>query len=136
MKIKRILPLIVSIGAGMIIFALVGWRQGLFTATEPAEIYRYLCDAFFVPAAILICLGLLTFSAYGGFYDIFAYGASRVKHLFLPLFGRDKPEKQSYYEYHSQKAEKRQKPKYYTLKAGLGFLLLALVCLILFYTAQ
>ena len=134
MSNRKWLPLVISIATGLVIAALVGWRQGLFRAGSAAEAYRYLCDAFFVPAAVLVCAGLLSYIAYGGFFDIFSYGVSKVKHMFLPFTRSGKKDK-SYLEYHRDKQEKRTKPRYYTLKVGLCFLMLAVVCLILFYTS-
>ena len=110
---KRQIRLPLTIGAGILISALVAWRQGAFTAGSAQAVYRALCDAFFVPGALLC-------------------GFKSLKLLFTP-FGKDR--QQHYFEYKQMKAEKRQKPRYYALKVGLVFLALAGICLLLFERA-
>ncbi len=129
---KRQVRLPLTIGAGILISALVAWRQGAFNADSAQAVYRALCDAFFVPGALLCGLGALVFVANGGIFDIFSYGFKSLRLLFTP-FGKDR--QQHYFEYKQMKAEKRQKPKYYVLKVGLVFLLLAALCLVLFERA-
>ena len=129
MNKKRYLPLIIAVGAGLAVAALTALRQGFFEAVSPKEAYKALCDAFFVPGAVLCCLGMLSFVAYGGFFDIFAYAFKSVKRLFIPFASRDHAR---YYDYRLEKEANRQKPRYYTLKTGLVFMLLAVIFLILY----
>lgn len=128
MKKNRALPYLIAAGAGLIVAALVALRQGYFDAESKAKAYSALCDAFFVPGALMVCFGLFSFIAYGGFFDIFTYGFKSLKRLFTP-FG--KKDRQRYYEYRIAKTENREKPSYAALKVGLVFIALAVVFLIL-----
>ena len=132
MKKNRTIPWLIAAGAGLIVAALVALRQGFFHPESTAAAYSALCDAFFVPGAIMVCFGLFSFIAYGGFFDIFLYGFHSLKRLFTPFSKKDKLH---YYEYHVSKMEKRTRPTYATLKVGLIFLLLAVVFLLLYENA-
>lgn len=130
---KRVIPWLIELGVSLAVFLAVALHRGVFTAGDKAVIYSGLCDAFFVPGVFLFCFGILAFCAYGGAFDIFAYGAKSLKLLFTP-FG--KPEKhQRYYDYKLAKEARRQRPKPRTLILGTAFLLAAGFCLILFNQA-
>ena len=130
---NRFIPWLIELGVSAVVFLAVAVSRGVFTAAEPAEIYSGLCDAFFVPGVFLFCFGLLAFCAYGGVFDIFAYGVKSLKMLFTP-FG--KPDKhQHYYEYKLAKEARRQRPKPRTLILGAVLMLCAGLCLILFNSA-
>lgn len=127
---KKLLPWVIELGVCLLVFLAIAIYRNAFSATDPAEVYRGLCDAFFVPGVILVCFGLLAFCARGGVFDIFSYAFKSLKVLFTP-FG--KPEKQQrYYEYKLEKEANRQKPKPRTLILGLAFVAASVVCLILY----
>ncbi|MBO7384716.1 MAG: DUF3899 domain-containing protein [Clostridia bacterium] len=132
MNRKRLNPLFIAAGAGLLAAALTAWRQGILDAASPKESYRILCDACFIPGVILCGVGLMSLIAYGGFFDIFSYGFKSVVWFFKPL--REK-KKKKYYDYRMEKEARRQKPRYYILKVGLVFMLLAVIFLILFERA-
>ena len=119
---------LIAAGAGLTVAALVAYWRGLFRSVSPEAAYAALCDAFFVPGALMVCIGLLGFISYGGFYDIFGYSLYSLRRL-LP-FHREKKQPR-YYDYRVMKAEKRHKPNYVVLKVGLVFLALAVIFLIL-----
>lgn len=133
MKKSKALPYLIAAGAGLIVSALVALRQGFFDAETKAAATSALCDAFFVPGALMVSFGLFSFIAYGGFFDIFTYGFKSLKRLFTPFGKRDK---QRYFEYRLAKAEKRERPSYAALKVGLVFLALAVVFLLLNESAR
>ena len=131
---KRLIPWLIELGISLSVFLAVAAYRGVFAGQEPAAIYSGLCDAFFVPGVFLFCFGILAFCAYGGAFDIFAYGAKSLKLLFTPF---SKPEKhQRYYDYKLAKEARRQRPKPRTLILGTAFLLAAGFCLILFNQAS
>ncbi len=129
---KKWIPWLIELGLSLLVFLAVALSRGAFNAPTPADAYRGLCDAFFVPGVLLFCFGILAFCANGGAYDIFSYGVKSLKVLFTP-FGKGRHQK--YYEYKLEKEYKRQKPKPYTLIMGLCFLAAATVCLLLFNSA-
>ena len=126
---KRWVSWLIELGVSLLVFLAVAAYRGVFRETDAAAVYSGLCDAFFVPGAILTCFSVLAFCANGGAYDIFSYGLKSLKVLFTP-FGKDKH--QPYYEYKLEKEAKRQKPKPFTLILGLCFLAAAAVCLLLY----
>ena len=132
MNRKRLNPLFIAVGAGLLAAALTAWRQGILEAESPKESYRILCDACFIPGVILCGVGLMSLIAYGGFFDIFSYGFKSVVWFFKPLKSENR---KRYYEYRVEKEARRQKPRNYTLKVGLVFMLLAVIFLILFERA-
>ena len=123
------MPWVIEGGIALAVFGAVAASKGLFTAQDSRQILYILCDAFFVPGIFLFCFGVLAFCAYGGVFDMLAYGAHSLLVLFTPF---RKPEKhQKYYEYKLMKDARRQKPKPRTLILGACFLLLATVCLVM-----
>ncbi len=126
---KKLIPWLIELGLSLAVFLAVALSRGAFTAESPADAYRGLCDAFFVPGVLLTCFGILAFCANGGAYDIFSYALKSIKVLFTP-FGKDRF--QHYYEYKLEKELKRQKPKPSTLILGLCFLAAAVLCLLLY----
>ena len=123
------MPWVIEGGIALVAFGAVAASKGLFTAQDSRQILYILCDAFFVPGIFLFCFGVLAFCAYGGVFDMLAYGAHSLLVLFTPF---RKPEKhQKYYEYKLMKDARRQKPKPRTLILGACFLLLATVCLVM-----
>ncbi len=129
---KRSRAYLITIGAGLVAAALVALRQGFFSPESSAEALRALCDAFFVPGALMVCFGLFAFVAQDGFFNIFSYAVYCLKRRFMPF---SKKEGLHYYEYCVAKAEKRHKPTYCVLKVGLLFLALAVAFLLLYERA-
>ena len=132
MKHKKALPWLIEGAVAAAVFFLVAAYRGAFTASDSAVVLSGLCDAFFVPGALLVCFGLLAFCARGGVFDIFSYGAKSLKVLFTP-FGKGRH--QRYYDYKMQKEANRGKPRPFTLYLGLFFIAAATVCLVLFNQA-
>ena len=76
---------------------------------------KNLSDAFFVPAMLYICFGLLSLAVNEGTLDIISYA-------FSSLFYRSgKP--QRYYEYKEYKKGRRKPTPYYIIFIGLSFLI-------------
>ena len=114
---------------GALIFAGVASMRSIWTLSEREEILSGLCDALFVPGALLTCVGLLTFTAREGVLDIISYGFRNL----LVLFAPGKHKHQHYYDYKMAKEANRGKATHAPLLVGLAFILLAGVCLIFYY---
>ena len=69
-KSKRAMPYWICIAIGALIFVGVASMRSIWTLSEREEILSGLCDALFVPGALLTCVGLLTFTAREGVLDI------------------------------------------------------------------
>ena len=129
-KRPAFVPWLISFGIAAAVFVIFVLSRHIFEKTDPKEIYTILCDGFFVPGAFYTCIGILSFCAQGGFFDIFAYGIKSLGVLLTPF---RKPEKQmKYFEYKEMKKATRQKTKPCILITGLVFLGLAVVCLLLY----
>ena len=129
---KKAVPYLIEAGIAFAVALLVAWHRGVFSSTDRAQILGGLCDAFFVPGALLVCFGLLAYCARGGVFDIFSYGVKSLKVLFTP-FGKGRH--QRYYDYKMQKEANRGKPRPFTLYLGLFFIAAAAVCLVMFNQA-
>ena len=129
---KKAVPYLIEAGIAFAVVFLVAWHRGVFSGTDRAQILGGLCDAFFVPGALLVCFGLLAYCARGGVFDIFSYGVKSLKVLFTP-FGKGRH--QRYYDYKMQKEANRGKPRPFTLYLGLFFIAAATVCLVMFNQA-
>ena len=77
--------------------------RSIWTLSEREEILSGLCDALFVPGALLTCVGLLTFTAREGVLDIISYGFRNL----LVLFAPGKHKHQHYYDYKMAKEASR-----------------------------
>lgn len=128
-KSKRAMPYWICIAIGALIFAGVASMRSIWTLSEREEILSGLCDALFVPGALLTCVGLLTFTAREGVLDIISYGFRNL----LVLFAPGKHKHQHYYDYKMAKEANRGKGTHAPLMVGLVFILLAGVCLIFYY---
>ena len=126
-KSKRAMPYWICIAIGALIFA--ASMRSIWTLSEREEILSGLCDALFVPGALLTCVGLLTFTAREGVLDIITYGFRNL----LVLFAPGKHKHQHYYDYKMAKEANRGKGTHAPLLVGLAFILLAGVCLIFYY---
>ena len=128
-KSKRAMPYWICIAIGALIFAGVASMRSIWTLSEREEILSGLCDALFVPGALLTCVGLLTFTAREGVLDIITYGFRNL----LVLFAPGKHKHQHYYDYKMAKEANRGKATHAPLLVRLAIILLAGVCLIFYY---
>lgn len=126
----RVKPWLIEAGIGLLVFMAVAIWRGVFGTDDITVVYKGLSDAFFVPGAFMLGIGILSFCASDGMFDIFGYGVKSLKTLFTP-FGRD-DEHLRYYDYKQEKASRRGKPKYRSMIIGLVFIAGAVVCLLLY----
>lgn len=117
----------ITTAIGLLISYFVMSSQGLFVLFgSNAETFSILCDAFFVPGAVLLSVGALVWVAGTGFFDSMAYIFRVAAHMFIP-FVKSRPK--SYYDYKTEKAERGGKTPMFILYTGVGFVALALVFL-------
>lgn len=127
---KKHLPTIVAFLFGALAALFVCMIKDVFAMHEPARILRTLCDAFFLPAVLLLGAGLMVMVSNNGIFDTLSYASRTVFNLLIPGPGRGRnPE--SFADYRRRKHEK-QGSYGFLLTVGGIYLLLATICLLLF----
>ncbi len=116
-----------AVGAALAVFYVSVRDFGLQTL---ADKYRILCDAFTVPAVLLIMSGALMSISNTGAMDGLSYIAKQGLGMFIPGKGLGT---ERYADYVERKRENRVKGYGFLYISGCVFLALALVFLILFY---
>ena len=95
---------------------------------------RILSDGCFVAGLLMTGVGLLVWISTTGFFDIFSYGFHSLLVLFSPL---RKPENhETFFDYKTAKEERRGKPMAAIVIVGVGYILVSLLCLVLYYAAM
>ncbi len=122
-----------SLAAGFAMGVLLFLSCGGMAAQGDARTYHLLCDAAFVPAALLLCLGLIVFVADDGVFDMFGYAFMRATAVFRGAEARAALPK-TFYDYHCLKHQKKADCRF-LLAAGATWLALAFVFLLLYITA-
>jgi hypothetical protein len=116
--------------AGALILVLC-WVRGAFTADTEKELFKALCDAFFITGALFLGAGLLIFLSKEGTFAIFSYGARKFARRFNKEPLKEDDKLYSYYNY--QVAAKGQKKRYFHLVLpGIIFIIAAIIFLQLF----
>ena len=117
-----------TVGIGLAILSL---SLGGYSADSAAvDKYRMLCNAFTIPAILLIMVGCLVSISTTGFFDMISYGFSRAARALIP--GGRRPD-QSYAAYKERKEKSRFQDYSFILITGILFLVVAIVFMILFY---
>ena len=126
MKKKKFKPaeFIIALIAGTVI-AVPVFLLGLH---REYPILRALGDAFFVPAVVLLGVAGITFAANDGTFDSFGYSLKFVFFNHYPSAG----EAESFADYREKKHQNPKNPLNLLL-AGLIFLVLAVVFVIVYY---
>ena len=120
-------------GITAVVGALIAWWvmdiEGLFIIEgAPDHTKAILCDAFFVPGVLLTLIGALVWVSTTGLFDGLGYAVKTAAHMFLPFI---KTQRQSYYDYKMEKAEKRGSVPYFIMIVGIAFILVASVFLLI-----
>ena len=116
------LGLVVTAGA-----AYLDWTRGY-------PVIHMLCDGFFVTAVLLLGMGGLKFFRNKGTFDMMSYSVSSVFQLHFPFVKMDSPlnaRQEDFADYKERKKAKR-KPASDLLWAGLIYLVLAVIMLVIY----
>ena len=117
--------------AGIAVFFVLMTTQGGFTAEDPAEKWRIICDALFVPGVLLTALGLLLFASNGGVFDMLRFSVMKALSVMLTRKRRDDLPR-TFYDYKKEREAKGQAHMGYMLVVGVVFLLLAGAALLMY----
>ena len=122
--------------AEAVVAGLIARYQGLNAANTLSLNARYLSDGCFVVGLMMTGVGLLTWVATTGFFDMMSYGVQYGVRALIGLFGGNRrPDNKNFYEYKLEKDEKRGKPVYAILLSGIAYILLSVVFLAVYYNA-
>ena len=102
-------------------FAVVEWEAQAF----------FLCDAFFIPAALMLCVAALMFVSGDGLFDMISYGVQKALRLVLSE-KRQAEYPKTFYEYKKAKWDTARTPIAHLVAAGLTFM--ALAAMFLFFS--
>lgn len=117
---------------GLIIAFLVCLLKGMFQMTEAKEIVRVISDGVTLVGLIMTCVGFLTVLNKAGAFDGLAYSLKYTVRVWRNYRENDKTPK-SYYDYKKAAYEKRKR-HWYLLIVGAGYLLVAVVLIIVYST--
>ena len=115
---------------GLVIALIICFIKGLFKVTDRSEIYRILCDAAFIPGAVLTGVGLLSFINKDGTFDGLGYSFSSMFRV-LRNYKHDENAPKSYYEY-KEKVKNKRKTAWHLVIVGLGYIAVAIVFMFLY----
>lgn len=107
--------------------AYLDWTRGY-------AVIHMLCDGFFVTAVLFLGMGGLKFFRNKGTFDVMSYSVSSVFQLHFPFVKMDSPlnaRQEDFADYKERKKAKR-KPASDLLWAGLVYLVLALIMLVVY----
>lgn len=110
--------------------ATLGWTRG-------HTVLRMLCDGCFIAAVVLLGSGGLKFARNQGTFDMMTYSIKSVFHLHFPFAKMNSPleeREEDFVDYKERKRAKRKSPAD-MLWAGLVYLVLAVVFLVIYLLA-
>lgn len=120
----------VTTGIGLALTAWYVIPRDIFQL-DAVQMYRVLCDGFFLPGIFMIFIGLMFVMNNLGALDTISYAFHYLAHTFLPVaFG----EGQSYLEYVEARREKRISGFGCIFVVGIVFVAVSAIFLMLFYT--
>ncbi len=118
----------VVVGAGLVV--LICGLKGAFRATEPREVVRIVSDGFTLVGILLVCVGFLTVLNKAGAFDGLGYSFHSMARVFRNYRNDDKTTK-TYYDY-KKAADKKRKRQWFLVIVGAGFLVIAIVLVLVF----
>ena len=127
-SLRRIL---ITAGVGTGIFLLLMLTRGGFAEPDPAARWMIICDALFVPAALLLSFGLLLFAAGGGVFDMMKFAVTKAYSVILPRKKRELLPK-TFFDYKMEREAKERAKTGHLLIVGAVFLALAVLVLIMY----
>ena len=134
MKNKKWIGWTALAAAETMIALMIARYQGLDGAQTMAMNARFLSDGCFVVGLVMTGVGLMTWVATTGFFDMLSYGVIYGVRAFVGLFGGSrKPNDQTFYDYKAAKEEKRGKAQYAILVSGVAFIALSVGFLMMYY---
>ena len=121
----------ICFGIGCVLAVLMLCTRGGLDAADARTFLHVLCDALFVPGALLTCSGLLSVVAGEGAFAAIHYGLQKLFSMLRNEKNRSALPK-TYYDFYQQRYSKKTPPPVALLVSGVCFLAAACVILILY----
>ena len=122
---KTLKKYLITLGIETVLVFCVFFLQNLFSETDPAVIFRILCDAFTGVGFVTFGYGLLVFTSNEGAFDGLTYAVGSFINIFRKY---NKRKYETYYDFKSRRAEKKMSFGYIVL-SGLLFMAIGLIML-------
>lgn len=126
---KKLIKYLITIGIGLIVAFLFSLSREIFGQTNIKVIFQILSDSFFIPAVLIICVGLLVFASNEGVFDGIAYGVMAFMNIFR---SKDAKKYSSLYDYRESKKASRKTKVGFLLISGLILLLVAIIMFMMY----
>ena len=119
-----------AIGTGLFLI-LMFTRNGFSDQESLSDRWHILCDALFVPGALLVSFGLLLFAAGGGVFDMLKFGVTKAYSVIMTKKKRESLPR-TFFDYKMEREAKGKVKTGYLLVVGAVFLLLAALALLMY----
>lgn len=121
---------LITLAVGIVVSVTELFVLGFFDVETLPEKYKILSDVFYIPGALMLCIGGLLWVSTTGFFDIFAFG---FKKLYERITLSRENEFQKFYDYKETKVEKgRMKGFSFLFCTGGVFIFVAIIFDLLF----
>ncbi|MDD6800272.1 MAG: DUF3899 domain-containing protein [Firmicutes bacterium] len=124
--VRYVRPLIF---AALIFLFCVYWEK-LFSQSGAKEIIGTLSDCFLIPGVMLAGAGGISWAAKFGTLDMLSFGFKSFFGHFIKSLSADMP--RTFYDYKTERAEKRKKWHSETLITGLVFIAVSVLLLVVY----
>ena len=121
---QRVTNLIIY-GVMGILIAVIYYINNIPTDKTPTDYFKVLSDSCLIPGVIILCIYILTLVSKEGIFDGLSYSFKYVFNKFIP--SRKMQEKESYYDYKKEKAEKRKNSYIEGLIVSIIFICLSII---------
>lgn len=125
---KKWLKVLIPLAVGLVIAVIMMFSSGITSAQSVHDALRIVCDAFFVPGAMLLMYGGLRWTYNGGVMDGLGYSAKLMINRMRPHY---EEHRQSFAEYRSKRESKAQ-PAFPLVASGLILLAIAVVLYVIY----
>ena len=132
---KKFLKYLISILVGLAIaFTMMGIWGVFSNKLDTTETMKKVCDAFFMSSALLMGLGALLWVSKEGVFNGLSYSVKNLLHIHK-ISSKEWQRNETFAEYKERISEKVKKRELlFLVIVGSGYLLLAILFLILYHT--
>lgn len=130
-KKKPWLKYVIATAIGFAVMLLILNARGVFAGgLDQAALYGALCDGFFVPGILILCIGCMIFVSQQGAFDALSFGVKLLINLLKPSGIKGGGE--TFTDYKARKAAEPHSPFGFLILVGGLFMIVAVVFQVLF----